>query len=290
MIRYILPILPKDSLRIERFLTQTAAAFYQRKQQPPSTNANSLLRTQTAFYERKMNSSIMTSYKRAYHTFANVEFTGVVDITPENVNIDYHLFIRYGNMVYMDAKGIGEVVITYEELQKNKYWKYYYDLSLIFAKDKHLVVQELEDTSDYLDYQIYDTDRIWSINNLYIIGNELHQYGDIGISDIYEKVAYYKVNPYDLENMEYTSQEDLEVFRKNYISSRINNFETKRLAYNNLAIEHLLKNMEGMSEEIEELQAFFVDKKQSVNIITSINDKYIMNEDIIRFIINTYLY
>jgi hypothetical protein len=237
-----------------------------------------------------MNSSIATNYKRAYHTFTNVEFTGVVDITPENVNIDYHLFIRYGNMVYMDAKGVGEVVITYEELQKNKYWKYYYDLSLIFAKDKHLVVQELEDTSDYLDYQIYDTERIWSIDNMYIVGNELHQYGDFGISDIYEKVAYYKINPYDLENMEYTSPEDLEVFRKNYMSSRIDNFETKRLAYNNLAIEHLLKNMEGMSEEIEELQAFFVDKKQSINIITSINDKYIMNEDIIKFIINIYLY
>ena len=193
-------------------------------------------------------------------------------------------------MVYMDAKGVGEIVITYEELQKNKYWKYYYDLSLMLAKDKHLVVQELEDTSDYIDYQIYDTDRIWSINNLYIIGNELHQYGDMGISDIYQKVAYYKVNPFDLERMDYTSPEDLEVFRMNYMSSRIDNFETKRLAYNNLAIEHLSKNMEGMSEEIDELQAFFEDKKQRVNIITSINNKYIMNEDIIKFIINIYLY
>ena len=190
----------------------------------------------------------------------------------------------------MDAKGVGEIVITYEELQKNKYWKYYYDLSLMLAKDKHLVVQELEDTSDYIDYQIYDTDRIWSINNLYIIGNELHQYGDMGISDIYQKVAYYKVNPFDLERMDYTSPEDLEVFRMNYMSSRIDNFETKRLAYNNLAIEHLSKNMEGMSEEIDELQAFFEDKKQRVNIITSINNKYIMNEDIIKFIINIYLY
>jgi len=75
----------------------------------------------------------------------------------------------------MDAKGVGEVVITYEELQKNKYWKYYYDLSLMLANDKHLVVQEFEESSDYLDYQIYDTDRIWSIDNMYIIGNELHQ-------------------------------------------------------------------------------------------------------------------
>jgi hypothetical protein len=238
-----------------------------------------------------MNCSIVTSYKRAYHTFTNVEFTGVVDITHVNQNIDYHLFIRYGNMVYMDAKGVGEVVITYEELQKNKYWKYYYDLSLMLANDKHLVVQEFEESSDYLDYQIYDTDRIWSIDNLYIIGNELHQYGDRGISDIYQKAAYYKVNPFNLERMDYTSPEDLEVFRMNYMSlSNIKNFETKRLAYNNLAIEHLTKNMEGMSEDIEELSAFFEDKKQVTNIIISINDKYIINEDIIRIIINIYLH
>ncbi len=194
-------------------------------------------------------------------------------------------------MVYMDAKGVGEVVITYEELQKNKYWKYYYDLSLMLANDKHLVVQEFEESSDYLDYQIYDTDRIWSIDNLYIIGNELHQYGDRGISDIYQKAAYYNINPFDLERMDYTSPEDLEVFRMNYMSSsNIKNFETKRLAYNNLAIEHLTKNMEGMSEEIEELSAFFEDKKQVTNILTSINDKYIINEDIIRIIINIYLH
>jgi len=238
-----------------------------------------------------MNCSIVTSYKRAYHTFTNVEFTGVVDITHVNRNIDYHLFIRYGNMVYMDAKGVGEVVITYEELQKNKYWKYYYDLSLMLANDKHLVVQEFEESSDYLDYQIYDTDRIWSIDNLYIIGNELYQYGDRGISDIYQKAAYYKVNPFDLERMDYTSPEDLEVFCMNYMSlPNIKNFETKRLAYNNLAIEHLTKNMEGMSEEIEELSAFFENKKQVADILTSINDKYSMNEDTLRVIINMYLH
>jgi hypothetical protein len=190
----------------------------------------------------------------------------------------------------MDAKGVGEVVITYEELQKNKYWKYYYDLSLMLANDKHLVVQEFEESSDYLDYQIYDTDRIWSIDNLYIIGNELHQYGDRGVSKIYEKAAYYKVNPFDLERMDYTSPEDLEVFRMNYMSSsNIKNFETKRLAYNNLAIEHLTKNMEEIIEELKELSAFFEDKKQVVNILLSINDKYSMNEDTIRVIINIYL-
>ena len=238
-----------------------------------------------------MNSTIVTSYKRAYHTFTNVELTGVVDITPVNVNINYHLFIRYGNVVYMDVKGVGEVVITYDELQKNKYWKYYYDLSLMLANEKNIAIHELDDSSDYIDYPIYDTARIWCIDNLYIIGNELHQYGDKGIHDMYQKVAYYKINPYDLERMDYTSPEDLEVFRMNYMSSpNIERFETRRIAYNNLAIEHLTKNMEEMIEEVDELHTFFEDKKQVVNILTSIDDKYLMNKDMLEILVSKYLY
>jgi hypothetical protein len=74
------------------------------------------------------------------------------------------------------------------------------------------------------------------------------------------------------------------------MSSCIDNFETKRLAYNNLAIEHLTKKMEGMNEEIDELQAFFKHKKYIVNLIATLNDKYIKNIDIITYIINIYLY
>ena len=73
-------------------------------------------------------------------------------------------------------------------------------------------------------------------------------------------------------------------------SLNIKDFETKRLTYNNLAIEHLTKNMEEMIEEIDKLSAFFEDKKQAVNIITTIHDKYMMNNDIKTFIIDKYLY
>ena len=155
--------------------------------------------------------------------------------------------------------------------------------------------ESYENEPNYIDMAIkkgFDAEiDIWCIDNLYIVGNELHQYGDRGISDIYQKVTYYKINPYDLERMNYTSPEDLEVFRMNYMSSlNIKDFETKRLTYNNLAIEHLTKNMEEMIEEIDELSAFFEDKKQAINILTTINDKYIMNNDILTFIIDKYLY
>ena len=239
--------------------------------------------------KRTMNSSIETSRNYAYHTFANVEFTGFVDIwhLNNNYDYDYHLFIRYGNKIYMDVKGDGEVVITYEELQKNKYWKYYYDLSLMLADDKQIVAQELRFSSDYCDYILYDTARHWWIDTNYIVNNELHRYGDKGIRDTYDKVVYFNINPFDLENMDYTSQEDLEVFRMNYMSS-IEVFETKCDVYNNLAIEYQTKKMEEMNEEIEELSAYFKfeveDRKNVLSVIALYEKNEDMNRDLLMMI------
>ena len=63
---------------------------------------------------------------------------------------DYHLFIRIGDKVYMEAKGVGEIVISFEALQNHKYkyskyWKQYYDLSLMLSNDPHLVVEDIVD-------------------------------------------------------------------------------------------------------------------------------------------------
>ncbi len=240
--------------------------------------------------KRKMNcTSIETCRDFAHHTFVNVEFTGFVDIwhLNNNYDYDYHLFIRYGNKIYMDVKGVGEVVISYEELQKNKYWKYYYDLSLMLADNKQIVAQELRFSSDYCDYILYDTARHWWIDTHYIVNNELHRYGDKGIRDTYDKLAYFKINPFDLENMEYTSPEDLEVFRMNYMSS-IEFFETKCAVYNNLAIEYQTKKMEEMNEEIDELSTYFKleveDRKNVLSVIALYDKNEDMNRDLLMMI------
>ena len=34
----------------------------------------------------------------------------------------YHLFIKYGDKVYMEVKDVGEIVISFAELQNNNYW------------------------------------------------------------------------------------------------------------------------------------------------------------------------
>jgi len=83
-----------------------------------------------------MNATIRGNDLYTYYTVANAEFSGVLDkynVVYYNRIIhiyDYHLFIRYGDKVYMDVKGVGDIVISFDELQKNKHWLHYYDLSL----------------------------------------------------------------------------------------------------------------------------------------------------------------
>jgi hypothetical protein len=52
---------------------------------------------------------------------------------------DYHLFAKQEDKVYIEVRNAGEIVISFAELQKNKYWKYYYDLSLLLSNDKDYV-------------------------------------------------------------------------------------------------------------------------------------------------------
>jgi len=122
----------------------------------------------------------------------------------------------------MEAKGVGEIVISFEALQNHKYkyskyWKQYYDLSLMLSNDPHLVVEDIVDDSediedsDYIEYKIYEEKRRWSIDTSFIDTYKVVKTGD---------VCYYKINPFDLENMEYTSQEDLATFEETYTRKR----------------------------------------------------------------------
>jgi len=190
---------------------------------------------------------------------------------------DYHIFIKFGEKVYMDVKGIGDVVISFAELQKNKYWKYYYDLSLMLTNNKHLVIKDLEYNSSFCDPYIYKEKRFWSINTAYIDGSY-----DAKTKYVVENEynCYYKINPYDLENMKYTSQKDLNNFKTIYMSRyevRYKIFNKKSIYYYNLVLDYLLSFME---KELDELSAIFEDKKNVINLV-ALNDKEGMNSDIL---------
>jgi hypothetical protein len=231
-----------------------------------------------------MNSSIKKENSRSYHTFTNAEFTGVFD----NYKIDgyvnnyyhgytynYHLFIKYGDKVYMDVKSVGSIVISFSELQQNKYWKYYYDISLLLTNDKYLIVQN--------DKMIYDERKIWSIKTCVYIDDGFGTH--IKIVPYHKDTCYYNINPYDLENMEYTSPQNLNIYILTYMarydtSKRM--FEKKKLVYSVLAIDYQASLIE---KEIDEITAILEEKKNIINLVT-FNDKKGMNNDILMIIYN----
>jgi sulfur relay (sulfurtransferase) DsrF/TusC family protein len=195
-----------------------------------------------------MNSTIDANSKFAYHTLSNAEFSAAFVRIVNNdftYQYKYHLFIRYGDKVYIEVKDVGEVVISYAELQQDRNLKYYYDLSLQLTNDKSMVVQDLLYSSEYNEYQLYNEERIWSTNTA-LIENDIHNNTLMVIS--YNDNCYYKINPYDLQNMEYTSREDLHNFRAAYMA----NYEGEDMwnIYYNLAIEHQTDLIQNKFEEI----------------------------------------
>ena len=179
----------------------------------------------------------------------------------------------------MEVKGIGEIVLTFAELQKNKYWFYYYNLSQLLTKDKHLVVQDLKYSSEYLDNQTYTEDRYWSIDTAFIEFSLNTRKKNI-IDDATEPVCYYNINPYNLENMEYTTAQELNIFNRIYMTRaefKNNVFDKVSDVYNELVIGYQVASIE---KELNELSVIFEDKKHIINL-AALNDKCGMDGDIL---------
>ncbi len=152
---------------------------------------------------------------------------------------DYHLFAKHGDKVYMEVRNAGEIVISFAELQKNKYWKYYYDLSLILANDKHKVIKNKAFNvlnTLYKDIYDYKGDRKWSFETAYIDQSDLKNFKIIPSGN----VCYFKINPADVEGMEYSTQQELERFELGYMNGleRVKYFLSRSVIYKNIAIEY----------------------------------------------------
>ncbi len=212
---------------------------------------------------------------------------------------DYHLFAKYGNKVYMEVKNVGEIVISFAELQQNKYWKYYYDLSLMLANDKVIKNEAFNNFYDEVykytgndnnEEDEYRENRVWSLDTAYIDldidENFKHTYKIIPSGN----VCYYKINPADLEDMEYASPQDIDIFTQTYKNRnfvRFGYFLNRSVIYKNIAIEYQVNKME---KELEELSAYFEDKKDVLDLVAIFNENYSMNDDILAIIINNLLY
>jgi hypothetical protein len=192
---------------------------------------------------------------------------------------DYHLFAKHGDKVYMEVRNAGEIVISFAELQKNKYWKYYYDLSLLLANDKHKLIKNEAFNALYKDIYDYKGDRTLSFETAYIDQSDLKNFKIIPSGN----VCYFKINPADVEGMKYSTPQELERFELGYMNEleRVKYFLSSRsVIYMNIAIEYQVSKME---KELDELSAFFENKKHIANI-TAIKDKLDMNIDVLMII------
>ncbi len=243
----------------------------------------------------------------AYHTVPNTKYTECTGVFCQEIYVsyayrynepeymrhrigicgDYHLFVKHGDKVYMEVKKVGEIVMSFAELQKNKYWKYYYDLSLMLAIDKEIKNEPFNKFYD--EAYEYTGNRKWSLDTAYI-DLDIDQNAKSNYKIIPSgNVCYYKINPADVEKMEYSSQQGIDIFKRIYMCRndvRSGYFLSRSVIYKNIAIEYQVSNME---KELDELSTFFENKKNVINLLAPINDKYGLNEDIIRILINNYL-
>ena len=205
----------------------------------------------------------------SYHTIVNTKCTGVFwqqirEVQPYHnapnymsCRGDYHLFLRCGDKVYVEVRNAGEIVILFAELQKNKFLKYYYDLSIMLSNDMHRLIKNDTFNKDYDQIygytagRVYTGDRVWSLDTAYIDQSDMKNFKIIPSGN----VCYYKINPFDLENMEYSTKQELESFELGYMNGleRVKWFSSRSVIYENIAFEYQLNKMEKEFEELSEL-------------------------------------
>ena len=209
----------------------------------------------------------------------------------------YQLFIRYGDKVYMEVKGVGEIVIPFAELQRNKYLNYYYNLSLKLTHEKNMVFQHLRYSGDYHlryehnDNMVYpDEERWWGISTAFI-ETSMNTRGAKIVDN--EAICYYKINPYDLENWDCSSQEDVDTFLRIYMTrAEIQNnvFDRLCVIYNRLVGAYqeswMTKELDKIEKELGELSAIFEDKKNVIALSILSDSNAIENGDVLAILYN----
>lgn len=215
------------------------------------------------------------------HYIPDMEFSGLFDITHGRIiYIKYFLFIKFDNYIYIDIKGVGDIIMSFEELNKNKFLKIYYELSLLLIENKNVIIEKISNREyNYFDF-VYTEKRDWYIDCAYFIENFITNSKEIQ-KDRYS--CYYNINPNNLRNMEVSTETQINKFTKTFLGyERAYYFQIKIINYTNLIIDY---NANLMEKELGELSTFFEDKKNVLNLV-ALNDKEGVNGDVIRVIYN----
>ena len=174
---------------------------------------------------------------------------------------DYHLFLRSGNKVYVEVKNVGDAVMSFAELQKNKYLKYYYDISLLLANDRDIVIQNTAFNKAYDEIYEETKKRAWSFETAYINYNVCQQ----TLKETYDvipsgNVCYFKINPADVEKMEYTSPQELELFHRIYMCRtdvRLGYFLNRSVIYKKIATEYQIAKKHMLIDNMATLKGIY---------------------------------
>jgi hypothetical protein len=233
-----------------------------------------------------------------YHNIKDMEFSGVFDIglnKRTNVNIanivyyKYFLFIKFRDLVYIDIKSVGDIIIPFAELMKHEYLRKYYELSLVLIEDKHKIIEKKSMDDSYYSYDrsepIYKTGRNWFINSTYFVEDFPSKVKKVEKGKYYN---YFNINPNDLMNMCPANDTEVtmfyEVLKARYeyeqvrVTRGLNDMFTQ---YTNLILEY---NIKTIGDEVEEISNNQDDTKNFANLL-ELNKKG-LNADIFSILYN----
>jgi len=223
----------------------------------------------------------------------DMEFSGVFDIGLNHKKIlnnivyyKYFLFIKFKDLIYIDIKNVGEIIIPFTELMNHCYLRKYYELSLLLTENKHKVIEKKSRDDRYDRYDRYDRseplykiERDWFIDSAYFVEDFTTKLKRVEKGKYYN---YYNIDPNDLRSRCASSAEEVERFyevlkiRYGYEQSRtMSGLGCIFMQYMNLMIEY---NINIVGEEVENIAKSQEDDKNFANLL-ELNKKG-MNADI----------
>ena len=232
--------------------------------------------------------SVNQYHEYQQHIIPDMEFSGFFDLTTNILGdrIIYLNFLKYKENIYVEVKNVGDIIMPFKELLKNKLLKMYYDISLLLVKDKNRFVEKISDKGqriwDAEITSIYKGRRNCFVDCAYILN---------GVVKTDKQYCYYEMNPFEFKNPNsiwegfVNTSSEIEEFNNNYkirLGYEVSGFEKRAIKYTNLAIDY---NATLMEKELDELSAIQDDKDNIIKLI-ALNDNKDMNSDIFQVIYN----
>jgi len=166
-----------------------------------------------------------------------MELSGFIEMSKNfksGLTSDYKemIFVKFDNKVYIMITSVGDVIMPFDELMKNKYLKTYYELSLM-AIGKPNIDKDYYGTEnpDYIPKK-YEICHYMYVDVIYIVKNSL-----TSIREAKKGNSYQLFNLKKLNKMNVSSAEKIAAFKRNYkvkYGFEYENFEDRATTFNTL--------------------------------------------------------